>query len=62
MLLVRERLNQILSSHTGQPIDRIQVDTERDTFLGPQEAIGYGLVDKVLDKRGALVSPPLSGG
>jgi ATP-dependent Clp protease protease subunit len=57
MLLVRERLNLILAGHTGQPIDRIQVDTERDTFLGPTEAIAYGLVDKVLDKR-AVVAPP----
>ena len=38
MLLVRERLNLILAGHTGQPIDRIQVDTERDTFLGPTES------------------------
>ena len=62
MLLVRERLNQILSGHTGQPIERIQVDTERDTFLGPQEAIAYGLVDKVLDKRGVLAPPATTPG
>jgi ATP-dependent Clp protease protease subunit len=51
MLLTRERLNKILASHTGQPIEKIQQDTERDNFMGVEEAIEYGLVDKALDKR-----------
>ena len=51
ILLVRERLNKILSSHTGQPIDKIQVDTDRDNFLGAEEAKEYGLIDEILIAR-----------
>ncbi len=51
ILKVREQLNQILSSHSGQPIERIQEDTERDNFMGAEEAVGYGLIDKVMDRR-----------
>ncbi len=52
ILAVRERLNKILSKHTGQPIDRIQADTDRDNFMSGQEAVDYGLVDAVLTERG----------
>jgi ATP-dependent Clp protease protease subunit len=51
MLLTRERLNKILADHTGQPIEKIQQDTERDNFMGVEAAIAYGLVDKSLEKR-----------
>ena len=51
MLLTRERLNTILARHTGQPIEKIQTDTERDNFMGVEAAIEYGLVDKSLEKR-----------
>ena len=51
MLLTRERLNKILADHTGQPIETIQQDTERDNFMGVEAAIAYGLVDKSLEKR-----------
>jgi ATP-dependent Clp protease protease subunit len=51
ILKVREQLNRILSNHSGQPIERIQVDTERDNFMGGHEAMEYGLIDKVLDVR-----------
>jgi len=51
ILLVRERLNKILSSHTGQPIDKIQIDTDRDNFLGAEEAKEYGLIDEILIAR-----------
>ncbi len=51
MLRTRERLNEILARHTGQPIEKIQLDTERDNFMGGEEAITYGLVDQLLDKR-----------
>ncbi|MFM7626996.1 MAG: ATP-dependent Clp endopeptidase proteolytic subunit ClpP [Gammaproteobacteria bacterium] len=51
MLLTRERLNRILADHTGQPIEKIQQDTERDNFMGVEAAIAYGLVDKSLEKR-----------
>ncbi|HNR22167.1 MAG TPA: ATP-dependent Clp endopeptidase proteolytic subunit ClpP [Steroidobacteraceae bacterium] len=51
MLRTRERLNEILARHTGQAIEKIQQDTERDNFMGGEEAIAYGLVDQLLDKR-----------
>jgi len=51
ILLVRERLNKILSSHTGQPLDKIQTDTDRDNFLGAEEARAYGLIDDILVAR-----------
>ena len=51
ILLVRERLNRILSKHTGQPIDRIALDTERDNFMGADEAVEYGMVDRLLSER-----------
>jgi ATP-dependent Clp protease protease subunit len=51
MLSTRERLNRILADHTGQPIEKIQQDTERDNFMGAEAAIAYGLIDKMLEKR-----------
>jgi ATP-dependent Clp protease, protease subunit len=51
ILLLRERLNSILSFHTGQPIEKIAVDTERDNFMGGEMAAEYGLIDKVLPNR-----------
>ena len=51
ILKARERLNQIFVSHTGQPVDKIQQDTERDKFMGSEEAREYGLVDAVLTAR-----------
>lgn len=54
ILLVRERLNQILAKHTGQPIEKIAEDTERDNFMGGEESASYGLVDRVLSDRAAM--------
>jgi len=51
VLYLRERLNEILSKHTGQPIETIRRDTERDFFMGAQDAVKYGIVDKVLVSR-----------
>ncbi len=51
ILSLRERLNQILAENTGQPVERIAVDTERDNFMSAQDALSYGLVDKVLVSR-----------
>lgn len=48
---IREHLNQILSDATGQPIEKIQVDTERDNYLRSSEALAYGLVDRVISSR-----------
>ena len=51
ILRLRENLNQILSERTGQPLEKIQNDTERDYFMSAAEAQGYGLIDQVLAKR-----------
>jgi ATP-dependent Clp protease protease subunit len=51
ILLVRERLNKILSVHTGQSIKKVQQDTERDNFMGGDDAVSYGLIDKILQAR-----------
>ena len=51
ILAIREKLNKILANHTDQPIEKIRVDTDRDNFLSPTDAVNYGLVDKVLANR-----------
>jgi ATP-dependent Clp protease protease subunit len=51
ILKIRGRLNEILARHTGQTVDKISLDSERDNFMSPTEAVAYGLVDKLLDKR-----------
>jgi ATP-dependent Clp protease protease subunit len=51
ILKTRELMNQIMSMHTGQPIERIREDTERDRFMSSGEAVDYGLIDKVLSER-----------
>lgn len=51
ILRTRERLNKILAENTGRPIEEIARDTERDNFMTAEEALEYGLIDKVLDKR-----------
>ncbi|MFN3616351.1 MAG: ATP-dependent Clp endopeptidase proteolytic subunit ClpP [Aquabacterium sp.] len=51
ILKTREQLNRILADRSGQPLEKIQTDTERDYYMSAAEAVEYGLVDKVLDKR-----------
>ena len=51
IMRARERLNEILAFHTGQTIDRIKTDTDRDNFMSGADGVAYGLIDKVLDKR-----------
>ncbi|MGZ3954593.1 MAG: ATP-dependent Clp endopeptidase proteolytic subunit ClpP [Flavisolibacter sp.] len=51
ILSIRERLNKILSDHTGQPIEKVQQDTDRDNFLSSSDAVSYGLIDQVLSSR-----------
>jgi ATP-dependent Clp protease protease subunit len=55
ILKIRVRLNEILARHTGQTVDKVALDSERDNFMSPTEAVAYGLVDKLLDKR--VVAP-----
>ena len=51
MLRTRQKLNRILAANTGKSIEQIAVDTERDNFMSAEEALSYGLIDKVIEKR-----------
>ena len=51
ILFLRERLNRLLADHTGQPLDVIEQDTERDRFMSAEQSVEYGLVDKVISAR-----------
>jgi len=51
ILSLRAKLNEIMAKHSGQPVDRIEKDTDRDNFLSAAEAMEYGLIDKVLSSR-----------
>lgn len=51
ILYIRERLNNVLADHTGQPLDRITADTDRDNFMSANDAKEYGLIDEVLSTR-----------
>ncbi len=51
ILRTRERLDEILSRHTGQPLERVKADTDRDNFMGGAEAVEYGIIDEVLKSR-----------
>ena len=52
ILFLKETLNGLLAEHTGQPLDKISEDTDRDYFLSPAEAVEYGLIDRVVDSSG----------
>lgn len=52
ILSLRERLNKILAENCGQSIERIELDTERDNFMAAEDAVAYGLIDKVMNTRG----------
>ena len=53
ILYLRERINRILADRTGQPVERIARDTDRDNFMSADDALSYGLIDKIFVKRGA---------
>ena len=53
ILNIRDRLNKVLAFHTGQPLEKIQQDTDRDNFMNADDAVSYGLIDKVLSSRAA---------
>jgi ATP-dependent Clp protease protease subunit len=57
ILRLREHLNTILSRHTGQPLERIGADTERDYYMSSEQAKAYGIIDQVVAKRGAAPKP-----
>ncbi|MFQ5689667.1 MAG: ATP-dependent Clp protease proteolytic subunit [Gemmatimonadota bacterium] len=56
ILHARERLNELLAKHTGQPLDKLSEDVDRDRFMSPEEAVEYGLIDRVVERQ-AEVSP-----
>ncbi len=56
ILYLRSKLNELMAKHTGQPIERIEKDTDRDRFMSADEAKEYGLVDQVITSRGEIVS------
>jgi ATP-dependent Clp protease, protease subunit len=63
VLQTRERLNRILSNHTGQTMEKIALDTDRDNFMGGDQAVAYGLIDRVMQTRvdtsaGTSSAPP----
>jgi ATP-dependent Clp protease protease subunit len=58
ILYLRQRLNAILAERTGQPIERIEKDTERDNFMSAEDAVKYGLIDKVLATRDSAAKTP----
>jgi ATP-dependent Clp protease protease subunit len=60
IIYLRQRLNQILAERTGQPMERIERDTERDNFMSAEDAVKYGLIDKVLATRDSAGKPPKS--
>ena len=51
ILKTREKLNEILAKHTRQPLDKIEADTDRDYYMSAEEALKYGIVDKIIEKR-----------
>ena len=56
IMQVRERLNKIMAEHTGQPMEKIEIDTDRDNFMSGQASVEYGLIDKVLTERAGISS------
>jgi ATP-dependent Clp protease, protease subunit len=57
VLGIRERLNAILAHHTGQPVEKVADDVDRDYFMSPEEATTYGLIDRVLEHREPVGTP-----
>ncbi len=62
ILKIRERLNEILVKHTGQPLDKIQNDTERDYFMAADEAKRYGIIDEVITRPPKIMRDQLKDG
>jgi ATP-dependent Clp protease protease subunit len=58
ILYLKEQLNNYMAEHTGQPLERIAEDTERDFFMSPEESKEYGLIDRVIERRPSASNPP----
>ncbi|TVQ41779.1 MAG: ATP-dependent Clp endopeptidase proteolytic subunit ClpP [Gloeocapsa sp. DLM2.Bin57] len=52
ILFIKKRLNQLLAEHTGQPLEKVSIDTERDFYMSAQKAVEYGLIDQIISKPG----------
>ncbi|MGB5180533.1 MAG: ATP-dependent Clp endopeptidase proteolytic subunit ClpP [Gammaproteobacteria bacterium] len=59
ILLIREKLNLILANHTGQSLEKIKNDTDRDNFMGAEEAKAYGLIDEIINQRNDPIAPEI---
>ncbi|MEB3883705.1 ATP-dependent Clp endopeptidase proteolytic subunit ClpP [Lyngbya sp. CCY1209] len=57
ILYLKKQLNENLAAHTGQPLSRIEEDTERDFFMSAQDAVNYGLIDQVINRRPSASNP-----
>lgn len=57
ILYLKQQLNQSLANHTGQPLSRIEEDTERDFFMSAEDAVNYGLIDQVINRRPSASNP-----
>ncbi len=55
ILYIRERMNEIMSDHTGQPVERIAEDIDRDRFMSPEDAKEYGIIDQIISRKGGVV-------
>ena len=62
ILYHKRQLNEFLAQHTGQPIEKIEEDTERDFFMSAEESKNYGLIDQVIDRRPSAIRTPLAVG
>ena len=58
ILYIKQKLNELIAGHTDQPFDKIAADTERDFYMSSEEAVEYGLIDKVIDKSAVALSSP----
>ena len=58
ILYLKKKLNQHLADHTGQPLEIIEEDTERDFFMSAEEAQDYGLIDQVISRKPSATNPP----
>jgi ATP-dependent Clp protease protease subunit len=60
ILYHKQRLNELIAHHTGQPLDRIETDTERDFYMSAEEAQAYGLIDQVVERQQLSASTPIA--
>ena len=60
ILLIREKLNRIMANHTGQSLEAISKDTDRDNFMGAEDAREYGLIDEIIEQRTEATGPDIS--